>query len=60
MSLTRGMINIEEYVVTAALETILINSSWLFPTSKCESLNGALLNPGNSQDNRHYCVAKRN
>jgi hypothetical protein len=36
--------NIEQNVVIAALETILLNASWLFPTCKGESLNGALLN----------------
>jgi hypothetical protein len=45
--------NVEENVVTAALEAILLNASWLFSTSKDESLNGALLKQGNPQDSGH-------
>jgi hypothetical protein len=45
--------NIEENVVTAALEAILLNASWLFSTSKDESLNGELLKQDNPQDSGH-------
>ena len=51
--------NIEENVVTAALETILLNASWLFPKSKGESVKWALLNRDNPQENRHHSVAER-
>ena len=50
--------NIEENVVTVALETILLNASWLFPTSKGESVKWALLNRGNPQENGHHSVAE--
>jgi hypothetical protein len=45
--------NVEENVVTAALEAILLNASWLFSTRKDESPNGALLKQGNPQDSGH-------
>jgi hypothetical protein len=52
--------NMEENVVTAALETILLNASWLFSTSQGESLNGALLNPGNPQESGHDLIHRHN
>ena len=36
--------NIEEKIVTAILETILLNANWLFLTSKGDSANMITLN----------------
>ena len=52
--------NMEENVVTAALETILLNASWLFSTSQGQSLNKALLKPGNSQESGHGLIYRHN
>ena len=42
--------NIEEKIVTAILETILVNANWLFLTSKGDSVNRTMLNQDNQQE----------
>ena len=42
--------NIEEKIVTATLETILVNANWLFLTSKADSVNRTMLNQDNQQE----------
>ena len=42
--------NIEEKIVTAILETILVNANWLFLTSKADSVNRTMLNQDNQQE----------
>ncbi|MGA9943027.1 MAG: hypothetical protein WBP88_13625 [Nitrososphaeraceae archaeon] len=44
--------NIEEKIVTVTLETILLNASWLFLTSKDDLVKRTMLN----QDNRQGIV----
>jgi hypothetical protein len=42
--------NIEEKIVTATLEIILVNANWLFLTSKADSVNRTILNQDNQQE----------
>ena len=42
--------NIEEKIVPATLETILLNANWLFLTSKGDSVNRTMLNQDNQQE----------
>jgi len=42
--------NIEEKIVTATLETILLNANWLLLTSKADSVNRTMLNQDNQQE----------
>jgi hypothetical protein len=42
--------NIEEKIVTATLEIILVNANWLFLTSKGDSVNRTMLNQDNQQE----------
>ena len=41
---------IEEKIVTATLETILLNANWLFLTSKGDSVNRVMLNQDDQQE----------